>query len=220
MSVKFIQKFIRCKDIPINNIMSNIDDINTIFALYKKIFEIKSYKKLLNIKNIKETQYKNYSYKILKDNVTGAWFLTSKDLVILTITDKEYDKIESYLSENTEYIFCVYKVLNAYILICVSHTVDEIKNLTSFLYDHHCIYSHILLSKIIDSFVVLNDSFMDTCVSANDNFEECKIFSKIKINYKKLLGKGIINQDLIDLSNIISSIKNNYNFLPKHFLLI
>lgn len=222
MSVKFIKKFINCKDIPINSIIGNFEDDNTLFTLHKQIFEIKSHKNLLQITNIQDSKFKNYSYKILKDDLTNAWFLTSNDLLILTIMDKDYYKIELFLAENTQYIFCVYKIINAYILICVSHTIDKIKNPTAFLYDNHCIYSHLLLSKLLNSFIVLNDSFLDTCIVGenNEKYDQYKKFTNIKMVYEKLLGKGVINKDLLDLSNIISAIKNHYKFLPKHFLFI
>lgn len=223
MGLLKIKKYLNLKDIGINDFLNNLEmSFDDILEVYDNCKYITKIKKPFNFIEIKNSDYKCLNYKILKDNNTDTWFLLCPKLIILTIDHDIYENTLKEMEVDLKRMaFIVYKIVNQYIMICISHFSDELNDKIMFSFKNNSDRIYILLSQLLGSYVILNDSYLNTCeIDETDNIEQIKLFKNIKMKYITIIGeKTNINQDLLDFSYLICSIKNNYKFLPKHYLI-
>lgn len=224
MNHQYIQKFLKIKEISINKYLNNISDDFSLLNLQEFIFNLKNKNKnkLIKYNIVKNKKYNNYEYSIIKEINTNSWFLLLPEIFIITITHQDYQSIKDLLNKSI-YKFKIYKTITNYTLICVSHTFSEIKEYTKLLYDNKCIMTYIVLLKLLGPFLLLNESYIDTSLSYNDDndvLQSIKEFYNINIKYIETIGNGKIKDDLNEYIDIIIQIKKNYKYLPKHNFLL
>lgn len=224
MNHQYIQKFLKIKEISINKYFSNISDDFSFLNLQEFIFNLKNKNKnkLIKYNIIKTKKYNEYQYSIIKELNTNTWFLLIPELFIITIAHQDYQFVKNLLSSSI-YKFKIFKTITNYTLICISHTFSEIKETTKLLYNNKCIITYIILQKLLGSFLLLNESYIDTSLSYNDDndiLQSIKEFYDINIKYIDTIGNGKINNDLDEFVKIIFQIKKNYKYLPKHYFLL
>lgn len=149
-------------------------------------------------------------YTINREQVTDTWMLICDKLVVLDIPK---DNIEefclSYMFSHL-YKFSVFEYNNGYVVICISHTRDEINDLTSFQMINNSKPRYVLLSHFVrpelcddggSGFVILNKSvkgYLSEDVEKTDDLytfyesvgcgkqrDELMEFTKIIINYTR-----------------------------------
>jgi len=161
-------------------------------------------------------------FRICKEETTGAWLLFLANVSVYYIESINSMNAFSKAFENSDYIFRVFITTSHYIVFCLSCSppIEEVVP--------YCIASHIILCETIGSFVILNEHFLDKACTYmyNDQFvidivepeNDNYMLRKKQILHYKIIGKGLINDNLYKMSELMIQIIRNHNFLPEHYL--
>jgi hypothetical protein len=127
------------------------------------------------------------SYEIIRETLTNTYVINFPNIIILHIQESEYPYFLEKHMNNSDMLFATYKYDSIYTIICLSHLKSELtmKPFLEFLYENHCDPSHLILTSVFASFVVLNENYKRfynrfTCSKELDN----------KIRYIELVGRG------------------------------
>lgn len=212
-------KLPKYKKYKVNEFLSNFDKSASMDYIQYGIDFFNIYnQEYINIMDYKKGKINNYTYKIIKDTITNTWFFTCKNILILYINKRDYEEF-SLLNQYSPYCFYVYKNESPYYtIICVSHTLSEIKNylnqnnkdILSFYIDNLALIKYIILSEYINSFIILNTKYQIN----PDKSTRTTTFTLYNI-----IGSNNTNTSILQILEVIKHIykifNNNY---PKHFL--
>lgn len=179
----------------------------------------------------------NITYQIVKDSFTETWFFTCDKLVVLHIHKNDIDDFYNTWKTSCFYKFVIYKDLEEYYVVyCISHTSDQIRNYLNFLVDNnhnprYLIFSCFLLNnnKTKISFdlefvnyirnMILNESTPVGFVVLNNNCKVCNLTKPKRMQFYTTLGYGETNFDLDHLVKIsLKLIKESGNLPVNYFI--
>lgn len=190
----------------------NIDDLE------KKPYSLTIDSPFLNVSN-------NITYQIVKECFTETWFFTCNKLVVLYISKNEITDFYNTWINSRIYKFVIYQDLEYYVVFCISHTSDQIRNYLEFLVNNnhnpkYLIFSCFLLNTHISNLnynntMILNTSTPVGFVVLNNN---CKYNIQPKrMQFYITLGHGKTNYTLAHLVKISLKLIREYKNLPVNY---
>ena len=200
-----------------------------------------NYKNSLKLLPIKQIIQPTIKYNILKEQDTNTWFFVCDDLIIFYINFNDFE--DFYLSfVYSHFKMFVYKTHSHYIIFCVSHKPNEIKDIKSFLLYNNNDIRYTILSFFINN--DLNNKNKITKNPTNDSTEYSKpiIYNNnlkysgiipLNIDYKSLrinnikkycltfhsiIGLGVPQKQLVETVSIILEYIKNNTYLPCNYI--
>lgn len=233
--IQFLKKY-KYDDFDDFDICNKIDNLKysiCYFYLYMK--------KYINTNIIKNYTFtggnlkQDITYQIIKDSFTETWFFTCNKLVILYIHKNNISDFYNTWIFSRFYKFVIYKDLEYYVVFCISHSSDQIRNYLDFLVNNnhdpkYLIFSCFLLNnKKIDSSrdleiinynrnIILKTSTPVSFVVLNNNYKYNMQKPK-RMQFYTTLGNGKSNSTLVHLVKIsLKLIKESENLPVNYFI--
>ena len=145
------------------------------------------FKKKYNIYNIPFLNASNnITYQIVKDSFTETWFFTCNKLVILYISKNAIDDFYNTWMFSRIYKFVIYQDLEYYIVFCISHTSDQIRNYLDFLVNNN----HNPKYLIFSCFLLNNNK-----TNSSHDLEFVKYNEKMILNESAPVGFVVLNNN-------------------------
>jgi hypothetical protein len=168
---------------------------------------------MLDLCTMKEGSVCGLSYKIVRDEKTGVWLITCSSLCVISFNKSCLKKfVNTYTNMQSGYCFDIYETPKDYIVVCLSHSTDDI-DITEFGMTQRANVNHIVLSKLLGAFVELNVNY--------SIMDELRMYNKKYVIIHSLrIGDGEINKDLLQMSKYMVGTANSLKFLPNHYLYI
>jgi hypothetical protein len=210
---------------------------------YLRINLIKNYTMMLHIDTKNIDTIDTPTYQIIKDSFTETWFFTCDKLVVLYIDKNEIaDFYSKYISSHI-YKFIIYKDSGNYVVFCISHTSDQIRDYLGFLVHNYYEPKYLLFSCFLnpnalrdtsndhisnqyldyDTKMILNTSTPVGFVILNNNYKynikENYIPKTKRMEYYTTLGGGKENIILVNLVKIALKIVNESKYLPVNYFI-
>lgn len=204
------------------------------FYLYLKKYINTNIIKKYNIYNIPFLNASNnITYQIVKDSFTETWFFTCDKLVILYISKNAIDDFYNTWMFSRIYKFVIYQDLEYYIVFCISHTSDQIRNYLEFLVNNnhnpkYLIFSCFLLNNNktnsshdlefvkYNQKMILNESAPVGFVVLNNNYKD---INPKRMQFYKTLGYGKTNYTLFHLVKISFKLIQESRNLPVNYFI-
>ena len=198
--------------------------------------------KTFNINTTSINVPQNITCQIVKDSFTETWFFTCDKLVVLHIHKDDIVDFYNTWMTSCFYKFVIYKDLEEYyIVFCISHTSNQIRNYLNFLVDNHhdpkyLIFSCFLLNNKTNANANTNTN-TNTNANTNTNTNvsgivapvgfvvlnnNCKYetpFSLKRMQFYTTLGYGKTNFDLDHLVKISLKLIQESRNLPVNYFI-
>jgi hypothetical protein len=188
------KKFNVKKNASINETLTKCIEINgnlseKLINLSKQINEIKSKLKYqpLIIKKGKLGNKDNLEYQIIKEKFSNTYIISFPNIIIFHVNKNDLNSFIEKYTDNTDFLFYIFKSENLYHIVCFSHLKNEINDsYLKFCFNNYFDNQSLLLGSIFDSYLILNENY--------------------KTNYNRITGNGIGNG---------IGIKNKLQFIKK-----
>ena len=200
-----------------------------------------NYKNSLRLLPIKQNIQPIIKYNILKEQVTNTWFFVCDDIIIFYINFNDFE--DFYLSfVYSEYKMIVYKTHSHYIIFCISHKSNQIKDIKNFLLYNNNDIRYTILSFFINDETTTNETNKITKedveieyskpIIYNDNLKYSGIiplnidYKSLRINnikkycltFHSIIGLGIPEKQLVEIVNVILEYIKNNTYLPCNYI--
>lgn len=232
--IQFLKKFKYDESdiFDVNNKINHLKYYICYFYLYLKKYINTNIIKKYNIPFLNASN--NITYQIVKDSFTETWFFTCDKLVILYISKYEIDDFYNTWMFSRIYKFVIYQDLEYYVVFCISHTSDQIRNYLEFLVNNnydpkYLIFSCFLLNNNKTNIshdiefvnynknTILNESEPVGFVVLNNNYKY-NIKPK-RMQFYTTLGNGKINYTLVHLVKISLKLTTESENLPVNYFI-
>jgi hypothetical protein len=230
--IQFLKKFKYDETDIFDTKIYDLKIFHLLFYLYLKKYINTNIIKKYNIYNIPFLNASNnITYQIVKDSFTETWFFTCNKLVILYISKNAIDDFYNTWMFSRIYKFVIYQDLEYYIVFCISHTSDQIRNYLDFLVNNnhnpkYLIFSCFLLNNNktnsshdlefvkYNEKMILNESAPVGFVVLNNNY---KGINPKRMQFYKTLGYGKTNHTLFHLVKISFKLIQESRNLPVNY---
>ena len=218
-------RFLREVDINYDDVVSDKMESLGFYTYYFQLYFTEDFS--TSIIRSKVFVYNNESieYTINREETTGTWMLVCDKLIVMDIRKNDIEEFTLSYLFSPLYNFVVYEYNSGYVIICVSHTRDEIGDvdyLMRFQLINNSKPRYVLLSQFIrpelsesggSGFVVLNKNIKDYLL---DDVKSNDCLYKFYNN----VGYGVVKDELLEFTKIIVKYTDAFKNYPLSYLSI